>query len=69
MMEWVQHDFDAREKDIPELLGLIRLPLLSPVVRCSQLILKLRLSFNQSIILSNFFTVYSRLCGKFVSIN
>lgn len=34
LMSWIQYDFDAREKHIPELLGLIRLPLLSPVVRC-----------------------------------
>lgn len=33
LMAWIQYDFDAREKFIPELLGLIRLPLLPPSVR------------------------------------
>lgn len=37
LMAWIQYDFlddfDAREKFIPELLGLIRLPLLPPAVR------------------------------------
>ena len=32
LMAWIQYDFDAREKFIPELLGLIRLPLLPPAV-------------------------------------
>lgn len=32
LMAWVQFDFEAREKYIPELLGLIRLPLLPPAV-------------------------------------
>lgn len=32
LMSWVQYDFDTREKYIPELLGLIRLPLLPPAV-------------------------------------
>lgn len=32
LMAWIQHDFDAREKHIPDLLGLIRLPLLPPTV-------------------------------------
>lgn len=30
LMAWVQHDASAREKCIPELLGLVRLPLLQP---------------------------------------
>lgn len=32
LINWVQYDFEAREKHIPELLGLIRLPLLPPAV-------------------------------------
>lgn len=32
LMSWVQYDSDAREKCIPELLRLIRLPLLPPAV-------------------------------------
>lgn len=32
LMAWVQYDFDGRDKHIPELLGLIRLPLLPPAV-------------------------------------
>lgn len=32
LMAWIQYDFDARETFIPELLGLIRLPLLPPSV-------------------------------------
>lgn len=32
LIAWVQFDFAAREKYIPELLGLIRLPLLPPAV-------------------------------------
>lgn len=32
LMSWVQYEFDAREKHIPELLQLIRLPLLPPAV-------------------------------------
>lgn len=32
LMDWVQHDFSGREKHIPDLLALIRLPLLSPAV-------------------------------------
>lgn len=31
LMEWVQHDQANREKDVPDLLSLIRLPLLAPV--------------------------------------
>lgn len=31
LMEWVQHDQTNREKDVPDLLSLIRLPLLAPV--------------------------------------
>lgn len=30
LMEWTQHDFEQREKHIPDLLALIRLPLLQP---------------------------------------
>lgn len=30
LMEWVQHDAANREKDVPDLLSLIRLPLLAP---------------------------------------
>lgn len=30
LMEWVQHDQANREKDVPDLLSLIRLPLLAP---------------------------------------
>lgn len=30
LMEWVQHDPANREKDVPDLLSLIRLPLLAP---------------------------------------
>lgn len=30
LMEWVQHDQANREKDVPDLLSLIRLPLLRP---------------------------------------
>lgn len=33
LMAWIQYSFETREKYIPELLGLIRLPLLSPTVR------------------------------------
>lgn len=33
LMVWIQYDFDTREKFIPELLGLICLPLLPPAVR------------------------------------
>lgn len=33
LMEWTQHDFGLREKHIPDLLALIRLPLLPPAVR------------------------------------
>lgn len=32
LISWVQYDFETREKNIPELLGLIRLPLLPPAV-------------------------------------
>lgn len=32
LISWVKYDLDAREKYIPELLGLIRLPLLPPAV-------------------------------------
>lgn len=32
LISWVQYDFATREKNIPELLGLIRLPLLPPAV-------------------------------------
>ena len=32
LMEWVQHDFPNRELHIPDLLALIRLPLLKPAV-------------------------------------
>lgn len=32
LMSWVQNDPPAREKCIPELLALIRLPLLQPAV-------------------------------------
>lgn len=32
LMEWVQHDFLNREQHIPDLLALIRLPLLQPAV-------------------------------------
>lgn len=32
LMSWAQHDFVVREKCIPDLLSLIRLPLLSPAV-------------------------------------
>lgn len=32
LMSWVQHEFEEREKHIPELLKLIRLPLLPPAV-------------------------------------
>lgn len=32
LMAWVQHDATDREKSIPDLLGLIRLPLLQPAV-------------------------------------
>lgn len=31
LMEWVQHDAPNREKDVSDLLSLIRLPLLAPV--------------------------------------
>lgn len=30
LMSWIQHDPNAREKHIPELLALVRLPLLQP---------------------------------------
>lgn len=33
LMSWVQHDQPIREKSIPELMALIRLPLLHPAVR------------------------------------
>lgn len=32
LMSWLQYDLDNRRKDVGRLLGLVRLPLLSPVV-------------------------------------
>lgn len=43
LMAWIQYDFDAREKFIPELLGLIRLPLLPPAVSIHQFLFNLHL--------------------------
>lgn len=37
LMSWVQHDSRTREKCIPDLLALIRLPLLSPAVSRDQI--------------------------------
>lgn len=65
LMSWVQFDFEAREKHIPELLGLIRLPLLPPAVSSPRLsfhtLFSRIQSFDNQI---HTFSVHCRLRGK-----
>lgn len=65
LMSWVQFDFEAREKHIPELLGLIRLPLLPPAVSSPRLSFHTLFSRSQSFDNQiHTFSVHCRLRGK-----